>query len=82
MENTTQSQFKHLSIHMERNVRAALQIASGKSWHIVWIIFILLYNRTFLTTSGLGFERSDKLYDYLIQIVCFGTIIGSSKFLQ
>lgn len=64
--------------HMEQNVRPALQIASGKSWHIVWIIFILLYGGAFLTTGGLGFERSDTLYDYLIRIFCFGSIMGSS----
>ncbi|MBF4692232.1 GHKL domain-containing protein [Fusibacter ferrireducens] len=64
--------------HMKQNVRPALQIASGKSWHIVWIIFILLYSGTFLTTGGLGFDRSDTLYDYLIRIFCFGSIIGSS----
>ncbi len=64
--------------HMKQNVIPALQIASGKSWHKVWIIFILLYSGTFLTTSGLGFERSDTLYEYLIRIFCFGSIMGSS----
>ena len=64
--------------HMEQDVRPALQIASGKSWHIVWIIFILLYSGTFLTTGGLGFERSNTLYNYLIRIFCFGSIIGGS----
>ena len=64
--------------YMKQNVRPALQIASGKSWHIVWIIFILLYSGTFLTTGGLGFDRSHTFYDYLIRIFCFGSIIGSS----
>lgn len=64
--------------HLEQNVRPALQIASGKSWRIVWIVFILLYSGALLTTRGLGFERSNSFFDYMIRIFCFGSIIGSS----
>ncbi len=63
---------------MEQKVGPALQIATGKSWRTVWIIFILLYSGTFLATGYLGFERSDTITDYLIRIFCFGSIIGSS----
>lgn len=61
-----------------QNLGPALQIASGKSWHVVWIIFILLYSGAFLATGGLEFERSDTLSDYFVRIFCFGSIIGSS----
>ena len=64
--------------YMKQNLPPALQIASGKTWTIVWIIFILLYGGAFLATSGLSFMRSDTFYIYLVRIFCFSSVIGSS----
>jgi len=63
---------------MDSIVIPALHISSGKSWNIVWIIFIFFYIGTFLSTGNFGFERSSTLSQYLVRIFCFGSIIGSS----
>jgi len=63
---------------MDSIIIPALNISSGKSWNIVWIIFIFFYIGTFLSTGNFGFERSSTLSQYLVRIFCFGSIIGSS----
>ncbi|MDD3570938.1 MAG: GHKL domain-containing protein, partial [Lachnospiraceae bacterium] len=63
---------------MNSIILPALNISSGKSWNMVWFIFIFFYSGTFLSTYSFAFERSSNLSSYIVRIFCFGSIIVCS----
>ncbi|MEA5083225.1 MAG: GHKL domain-containing protein [Lachnospiraceae bacterium] len=63
---------------MNSTIIPALNISSGKSWNLVWFIFLFFYSGTFLSTYSFDFERSSNVSGYIVRIFCFGSIIVSS----
>ncbi|MGE4214716.1 MAG: sensor histidine kinase [Anaerotignaceae bacterium] len=60
---------------MNSTILPALNISPGKSWNLVWFIFIFFYSGTFLSTYSFDFERASNLSGYIVRIFCFGSII-------
>lgn len=63
---------------MNSTILPALNISSGKSWNLVWFIFIFFYSGTFLSTYSFDFERASTLSGYIVRVFCFGSIIVCS----
>lgn len=63
---------------MNSTIIPSLNISSGKSWNLVWFIFLFFYSGTFLSTYSFDFERASSVSGYIVRIFCFGSIIVSS----